>query len=112
MNSATMVAIPPNNRQVFTAADWPITTELVTRCDRAGVGETTAQVAQALGTIVDAGLLTLDQVLDLVHSCSTGDELAGALLMLAATTSAQLPVGCPQGHEHRVFRVVGEPEGQ
>ena len=102
-----MIAILPTNQQQFDVADWPITTELVTRCERAGVGDTTAKVAKALGTIVDAGLLTLDQVLDLVHSCSTGDELAGALLMLAATMPAQLPVGCPPGHEHRTFRVVG-----
>lgn len=106
-----MIAILPTNQQQFDVADWPITTELVTRCERAGVGDTTAQVARALGTIVDAGLLTLDQVLDLVHSCSSGDELAGALLMLAASASAWPPVGCPPGHEHRVFRVVGEPEG-
>lgn len=111
MNSAAMVTIPPTNHKVLGAADWPISTELVRRCDRAGVGSTTTEVAAALGAIVDAGLLTLDQVLDLVHSCSTGDELAGALLMLAASVRTPLPVGCPPGHEHRVFRVVGEWEG-
>lgn len=90
-----MVAILPTNQQQFDVADWPITTELVTRCERAGVGATTAQVAKALGAVVDAGLLSLEQVLDLVHSCSTGDELAGALLMLATTTAARLPEAVP-----------------
>ena len=90
MNSAAMVAIPPTNHQVFGAVDWPISIELVRRCDRAGVGSTTTEVAAALGAIVDAGLLTLDQVLDLVHSCSNGDELAGALLMLAATVHSRV----------------------
>lgn len=84
-----MTAILPTYQHQFVAAEWPITTELISRCERAGVGSTTTEVAAALGSVVDAGLLTLDQVLDLVHSCSNGDELAGALLMLAATATAQ-----------------------
>lgn len=84
-----MIAILPTNRKQFDVADWPISTELVSRCERAGVGSTTTEVAAALGAIVDAGVLTLDQVLDLVHSCSNGDELGGALLMLAATVTTQ-----------------------
>jgi hypothetical protein len=41
--------------------------------------------AGILGEAVDAEIITLDQVLDLVHSCATADQLGDALTMLAAT---------------------------
>jgi hypothetical protein len=52
-------------------------------------------VAAALGTAMDVGLLTLEQALDLVHSCSDAGQLGDAMAMLAATVPAEPePVGC------------------
>ena len=91
----------------------PITSELVRRCESYGMDATTTMVCQALGQAVDAGVIELGELLDLVKSCATADELGNALVMLATTAMAYdpLPVGCPKGHEHRVFRAVGEREG-
>lgn len=86
-----------------------ISAELVRRCEERRLCSTVTTVCAALGAAIDAGVIELGDLLDLVRSCNTPDELADALTTLAA--SAQLPVGCPPGHEHRVFRVVGEREG-
>lgn len=87
----------------------PITSALLDRAQAAGVDELGAAVLGVLGAAVDSGIITLGDLLDLVHSCATADQLGDALTMLAATAD-DLPVGCPPGHEHRIFRVVGERE--
>jgi hypothetical protein len=103
-----------------------ITSELIRRCEARKMCTATTAAAAVLGAAVDAGLIALPDLLDLVRSCSTADQLGDALCMLAATVPASgiseqtlairtgedwPPVGCPPGHEHRVFRVVGEPDG-
>jgi hypothetical protein len=66
----------------------PITSQLLAKCALAGMDELGTSVCAALGLAVDAGMLTLDQVLDLVRSCNTADDLGDALVMLAATVPA------------------------
>ena len=72
----------------------PITSALLDRAQAAGVDELGAAVLGALGLAVDAGIITLPALLDLVHSCSTADELGDALTMLAASAQLQ-PEGVP-----------------
>lgn len=62
----------------------PITAALMAKCEVAGVCSTTTMVCQALGQAIDAGIIELGALLDLVKSCSTPDELGDALVMLAA----------------------------
>ena len=59
------------------------------RCELRNLCTVTTLAAGILGEAVDAGIITLDQVLDLVHSCSTSGELGDALAMLAATVPAE-----------------------
>lgn len=63
--------------------------EIDRRCIARYVAPLVEQAATALGAAIDAGLLTLDQALDLVRSCNTADELGDALTMLAATVPAE-----------------------
>lgn len=65
----------------------PITSALLDRAQAAGVDELGAAVLAALGAAVDSGIITLGDLLDLVHSCSTADQLGDALTMLAATAN-------------------------
>ena len=62
--------------------------ELIRRCQARQMGTATTEAAAALGLAIDAGLISLSQVLDMVHSCSSTDELGSMLLMLAATVPA------------------------
>ena len=62
-----------------------ITSELVRRAECRGYCTDTVTTLQVLGTAVDAGLIELGDLLDLVRSCSTADELGDALTMLAAS---------------------------
>lgn len=89
-----------------------ITSKLIRRCEERQMCTATTAAAAVLGAAVDAGLISLPDLLDLVRSCATADQLGDALTMLAATADDPLPVGCPPGHEHRIFRVVGEREPQ
>lgn len=86
--------------------------ELTRRCEVRGLHPTVTAICGVLGKAVDAGMISLPELTDLVNSCSTVDQLGDALVMLAASATAQdwPPVGCPPGHEHRVFRVVGYSE--
>lgn len=67
------------------------TNELTQRCQERGVGTTVTIVVAALGTAMDAGLIDLPALLDLVRSCSTGDQLGDAMTMLAATATTAAP---------------------
>ncbi len=64
-----------------------------------------------LGAAIDAGIVSLPDLLDLVRSCATTDQLGDALTMLATTAPADdwPPVGWPPAPAGR-FRVVGERE--
>ena len=84
-----------------------ITAELIRRCELRGMCTATTRAAAVLGTAVDAGIIELSELLDLVKSCSSADELGNALLTLAASAYCLIPP--PAG---RVFRVVGEVEGE
>lgn len=74
-----------------TALGTSYTNELTKRCQERGVGTTATIVLAALGTALDAGLITLPALLDLVRSCSTTDQLGDALTMVAVT--AHVPAG-------------------
>lgn len=63
--------------------------ELVRRCEVRGVCVATTRTAAALGEAIDAGIVTLDQVLDLVRSCSDANQLGETMSMLAATASVR-----------------------
>ncbi len=72
----------------------PITSELVRRAEQRGCCADTVATLEVLGMAVDAGMLELGDLVDLVRSCATADQLGDALTMLAA--SAQLePEGVP-----------------
>lgn len=73
------------------------TDELSRRCKLRGMCTTTTNVAAALGAVVDAGMLTLDQVVDLVHSCNDANELGDALVMLAASVETNVTPAPPAG---------------
>lgn len=86
-----------------------ISAELVRRCEDRRLCSTVTAICAGLGAAIDAGMVSLPELLDLVRSCNTTDELGDALAMVATTATVDpLPVGCPPGHEHRVFRIVGE----
>jgi hypothetical protein len=80
--------------------------ELTRRCDTAGYSPLLTEAAAAIGAAIDAGLVTLDAVLDQVRRCETADELADLMLHLAAAAPREEPPA-----RERVFRVVGLPEG-
>ena len=88
-----------------------ISAELVRRAARLGYCGDTLNTLQVLGTAVDAGLIELGELLDLVRSCATADQLGDALTMVAATVQDDdpLPVGYPPAPAGR-FRIVGELE--
>ena len=69
-----------------------ISSELVRRAERRGYCTDTVTTLQVLGTAVDAGLIELADLLDLVRSCSTADQLGDAMTMLAASAQLQ-PAG-------------------
>jgi len=69
-----------------------ISAELVRRCELYAMPGTTTAVCQALGVAVDAGLIELPALLDLVRSCNNTDELGDALVILAASAQLQ-PAG-------------------
>ena len=73
----------------------PITSQLLAKAQAAGVDELGAAVLAALGAAVDAGIISLPALLDLVRSCSTAAQLADALVMLAASEQLQPEGGAP-----------------
>ena len=73
----------------------PITSALLRKCQERGEYPTTTAICAGLGAAVDAGIITLTDLLDLVRSCSTADELGDALVMLATTAQLQ-PAGGAQ----------------
>ncbi len=70
----------------------PISSELVRRCEERRLCPTITAICAVLGEAVDADVIELPALLDLVRSCSTADELGDALTMLATTATAQ-PAG-------------------
>ncbi len=70
----------------------PITSALLAKCALRGECSTVTMVCQGLGEAVDAGVIELGDLLALVRSCSTADELGDALTMLAASAQLQ-PAG-------------------
>lgn len=73
----------------------PISAELVRRCEERRLCGTVTMICQALGAAVDAGMIELPALLDLVRSCSTAAQLADALVMLAASEQLQPEGGAP-----------------
>lgn len=74
-----------------------ITNELVRRAERRGCCTDAVRTLQVLGTAVDAGLIELPALLDLVRSCSTPAQLGDAMAMLAATVPSEAqPAGGAQ----------------
>ena len=63
--------------------------ELVRRCQERRLCPTVTAVCAVLGEAVDAGLITLPALLDLVRSCNDANELGDALVMVAATAQLQ-----------------------
>lgn len=96
-----MTAILPTNRQ-----QTHYSAELIERCHLRNMATSVTLAAGILGEAVDAGIISLDQVLDLVRSCNDADELGDALAMLAASSYCLIPP--PAG---RAFICVGEPDG-
>ena len=70
----------------------PITSALLRKAEARGVDDLGTAVLAALGTAVDAGIIELPALLDLVRSCATADQLGDALTMLAASAQLQ-PAG-------------------
>lgn len=70
----------------------PITSDLLRKCQERGECPTVTAVCAVLGEAVDAGLIELGELLDLVRSCSTAAQLGDALTMVAASATAQ-PAG-------------------
>jgi hypothetical protein len=68
----------------------PITSELLRRCQARQMCSATTEAAGALGLAIDAGLVSLEQVLDMVRSCSSTDELGSMMLMMAASVPSEL----------------------
>lgn len=66
-----------------------ISSELVRRAERRGYCTDTVRTLQVLGAAVDADLIELSDLLDLVRSCATSDQLGDALTMLAASAQLQ-----------------------
>ena len=66
-----------------------ISAELIRRCELYAMPDTTTAACAALGAAVDAGIIQLGDLLALVRSCSTPDELGDALTMLAASAQLQ-----------------------
>lgn len=65
----------------------PITSALLRKCQERGECATTTMVCESLGQAVDAGLIALPDLLAMVKSCSTPDQLGDMLVMLAATVN-------------------------
>ncbi|MFN8469332.1 MAG: hypothetical protein U0X20_27495 [Caldilineaceae bacterium] len=88
-----------------------ISAELVRRAQERRLCPAVVATLAALGAAVDAGLIALPDLLDLVRSCSNTDDLGGALCMLATTATIDdwPPVGWPPAPPGR-FRIVGERE--
>lgn len=78
---------------------------LTRRCEEREICTATTTACAVLGAAVDAGIVTLDQVLDLVRSCSTSDQLGDALCMLAATVPSQAQPGAVDGYPERMLEV-------
>ena len=88
-----------------------IAAELVRRCEQRHLAHTVTAICFAIGAAADAGAVELADLLTRLNGCRNVDELGDLLLDLAAAMPSEPqdwpPVGCPKGHEHRVFRVVG-----
>jgi hypothetical protein len=59
--------------------------EFVRACELKNLASVTVLTATILGEACDRGLITLDEVIELVHNCS---DLGGELSTLAATVAA------------------------
>lgn len=64
--------------------------ELIRRCQERQMCTATTEAAGVLGLAIDVGIVSLDQVLDMVRSCSSSDELGSMMLMMAATVPSEL----------------------
>lgn len=83
-----------HNNNLIRPTRGPISSELIRRCEARRLCTATTATCAVLGTAVDAGLIELSDLLDLVRSCSTADQLGDALTMLAATVpSVAQPAG-------------------
>lgn len=76
----------------------PISSELVRRAQARQLCPDAVATLAVLGEAVDAGVIELGELLDLVRSCSTADELGDALAMLAASAQLQPAGGCAMKH--------------
>ena len=63
--------------------------EIAHRCTARYLAPLVTDVAAALGAAMDAGVITLDQALDPVRSCSDAGQLGDAMAMVAATVPAE-----------------------
>ena len=88
-----------------------IAAELVRRCEQRRLSPTVTAICFAIGAAADAGAVELADLLTRLNGCRNVDELGDLLLELAAAMPSEPqdwpPVGCPKGHEHRRFVVVG-----
>ena len=82
-----------------------ISSELVRRAERRGYCAETVNTLQVLGAAVDAGLIELSDLLDLVRSCSTADQLGDALTMLAATVPSEASAEPVYGYPEHMLAV-------
>lgn len=80
--------------------------ELVRRCQDRRLCTATTAAAAVLGAAVDAGLISLPDLLDLVRSCSTADQLGDALCMLAATVPSEAPAVPVYGYPEAVLAMA------
>lgn len=88
--------------------------ELLRRVDAMNGSHELRCAAAIVGLAVDLGAVSLPEALAIVGRCGSYDELSARLTTLADDARMfiddPLPVGCPPGHEHRVFRITGERE--
>ena len=68
----------------------PISSELVRRAQARNLCPDVVSTLAELGAAVDAGVLSLDDLLDLTRSCSTAAQLADALTMVATSINGML----------------------
>ena len=73
----------------------PISAELVRRAQARHLCPDAVATLAELGAAVDAGVITLGDLLDLARSCDTAAQLGDALRMVAASATAQ-PAGGAQ----------------
>jgi hypothetical protein len=82
-----------------------ITSELIRRCEERRLCTATTQACAVLGEAIDAGIVSLPDLLAMVRSAKDADQLGDMLTVLAASSYCLIPA--PAG---RTFRIVGIPE--